>query len=197
MKVVFIIFLMFLSISLRVEAIDDIGKKKYPDQLLTDDYGILDENDVGQYAWGISSSPFSESEKGLGARYWQCFPVSVISFHCKDEGYDDEDRAELYDFSIKAQVNKDNVQKYSRAHLIEKKYCEEIIASWRKIMRGQKYVCLGGSFIYHKEIKDQDRKVQIFTWNFDKIKTKIGCDSYSTRRGHTFCGMTREEYERH
>ncbi len=48
-----IITLLCLAIVTDANAVSVSAKKKYPYPLLTDDYGILNENDLGAFTWGV------------------------------------------------------------------------------------------------------------------------------------------------
>ncbi len=55
---------------------------------------------------------------------------------------------------------------------------EKKFRTWHKLMLNQKYVCIAGSFDgREKQVEDGVLK-EVYFWNFDKIKTKKGSDSY-------------------
>lgn len=45
-------------------------------------------------------------------------------------------------------------------------------------MKNEKYVCLEGGFLNHRDRVINGKKQEIYSWEFEKIKTKKGCDSY-------------------
>jgi hypothetical protein len=49
---------------------------------------------------------------------------------------------------------------------------------WHKLMAHQKYVSIAGSFGSKKTIIEQNIPREIYSWTFEKIKTKKGKDSY-------------------
>jgi hypothetical protein len=184
-----------LIISVEVLALNKASIAKYPYQLLTNDYGILDENDLGLYAWQMKKSePFAGAV--TGGNYWQCFKSKDVWIGYEKSHYSEEDKADVYSFNINVKSNDDKIQRYWRARLIPKDFCEEIESQWNKLLKNQKYVCLGGSFILRENEIKKDKKIQIVVWKFDKIKTKNGCDSYFTTRGRSYCGMRHEEYNK-
>lgn len=181
-------------ISSKTIAIDEIAKTKYLYQLLTEDYGILDENDLGLYAWEFQTNkPFSE--KITGRNYWQCFPTSDVSFDYSDGSYNDDVKAKTYSFVLTAKNEKGQLHEYMRKMPISKQDCQLVDCEWKKLMNDQRYVCLGGSFITHEKKITQGHKVQVYLWTFDKIKTKNGCDSYFAYHERSQCGLTYEEYK--
>lgn len=80
------IFVLFFGIGCRVFAIDNSIRQKYPNILLTDDYGILNENDLASHTWDVKPAPFS-IKKEHACNYWQCFPRDHISITLEDKGY--------------------------------------------------------------------------------------------------------------
>jgi hypothetical protein len=61
-----ITFLFFLNFSAKAGNLDN----KYPDLLLSDDYGILDEADI----------LYDIQKLGRGAAIWQCFPLKDVKY---------------------------------------------------------------------------------------------------------------------
>jgi hypothetical protein len=88
--ITFILFF-WLGIAFNVGAISATIKNKYPYPLLTDDYGILSENDLGAFTWGMNPRPFIANEPSGEYNYWQCFPRNLIEISLKDMGSSEED----------------------------------------------------------------------------------------------------------
>lgn len=156
------------------------AKKKYPYQLLTDDYGILNENDLAAYASRIKSVPFTGKE--LGRHYWQCFPRNHIAMTLEDFGYSSENfgwEDTIADLKITALVKPGIFHEYTMRAVMPVKIYEKNFHHWRNLMNGAKYVCLAGES-GTREIKVGNDGVtrEIYSWTFDRIKTKKGCDSY-------------------
>ncbi|MBI2646722.1 MAG: hypothetical protein HYW85_06845 [Deltaproteobacteria bacterium] len=61
-----------------------------------------------------------------------------------------------------------------RAHRVD--YCQEFMAEWRRLTKGQSMVCLNGSGggFYHQDEKKGKYKL----WTWEKFKTHKGCYSY-------------------
>jgi hypothetical protein len=54
--------------------------EKYPDGLLTDDYGILTEADLLKEIRNGNPTPYNKSEIQLGYYRWQCFSLTNVKF---------------------------------------------------------------------------------------------------------------------
>lgn len=84
-----IIFAVIFSLAIfpfEAKAVSTDIKKKYPYPLLTDDYEILNENDIAAYTWGLKSRPFTTKEPSGEYTYWQCFPRESIEITLTDTG---------------------------------------------------------------------------------------------------------------
>lgn len=80
----FIIFLLIIPTSLFAVTLGSL--KKYPYQLLTNDYGILNEANLKRYTYEVNVEPFTKKFSGLD--YWQCYETkngcdSYFSGWCK------------------------------------------------------------------------------------------------------------------
>ncbi|MDP3705136.1 MAG: hypothetical protein Q8R24_04410 [Legionellaceae bacterium] len=155
-------------------------KNKYSHVLLTQDYGILNENDLAAYTWNNNPPLFSEKNP-KNYNYWQCFPRDHVSITLIDKGFSAEEigNTENYgDLFIKAWSENGILHEYSMRRLQEVSEQQKIFMQWQKLMKGEKYVCLAGlSGDFEKSMKDNKEYVTYF-WTFDKIKTKKGCDSF-------------------
>jgi hypothetical protein len=89
MKTKILFLILCLSLSSDVFAVCLAAKKRYPYSLITDDYGILNEEDLRHYNKISRPKPFSEKE--IGGFYWQCFPCELVSMNLEDMGYSSED----------------------------------------------------------------------------------------------------------
>lgn len=89
MKIFFLVLLFTMVISNITYALDPQLQKKYPFLLLSDDHGILKENDLSAFAKTMNYEKFSRKHSGLV--YWQCFPREQISITLKDKGYTAEE----------------------------------------------------------------------------------------------------------
>jgi len=162
-------------------------QKKYPNVLITDDYRILNENDLAAYTQKmVGRISFAESEKhNHGYEYWQCFPKENISIHIST-AMDDRDidapanavKVEMMG-RIKIEVHKKNtIHRYTLRRDWAVFNALTDFTDWYSLIRKEKYVCLGGDFVSVGERTIDGKKKKVYGWIFDKIKTKNGCLSY-------------------
>lgn len=171
-------FLCFLH-CIEANAVSLSAQKKYPFVLLTKDYDILDENDLGDFSWGFKRHPFDP--KGFGGNYWQCFPRESIEITLKDTGSSSEDigwKDNMADLKIEVWVNKNLVHEYEMRKRVSVIEFEKRFNEWRDLMKGAKFVCLAGDFVNLEHKKENGIERDVYGWIFEKIKTKKGCDSY-------------------
>lgn len=178
------IILLIFSCSLysNAYAINHACKEKYPYTVLTNDYGILKEKDLDSLRDGVRPPPFLP-KKGCCYIYWQCFPRDKISIDLKDMGYSSKDIGGDENYSnLKITVSKGSgtFHEYTMRRVWPTSTYEENFNLWIKLMKDEKYVCLSGTFIDSEERILQGQKQKIYSWIFDKMKTKKGCDSYFT-----------------
>ncbi len=179
-----------------------IAKQKYPYSLLTDDYGILSENDLGEFAWGLKPKKFTSEEGTTGPyNYWQCFPRKHVMVTLSDTGHSSDELGwkknvaylqidVLPDQDLKSKEDYIKHNYEMRANWTITGY-QKRFNKWLKLMKDEKYVCLGGHFV-DLEKKVLDGKTWItYGWIFEKLKTKKGCDSYFDS-----CTPTYEKYLR-
>lgn len=165
----------------QAEAVTVAAKNKYPYPLLTKDYNILSENDLAAYTWGMKQRPFTEKEDSGGYNYWQCFPREMISINLEDMGYSSENfgwKDTLADLKIEVWIKPGVVHRYfMRAVRLVNDY-ENRFHKWHKLMKGEKYVCLAGSFGRREQKTENGKELSVYSWTFDKIKTNKGCNAY-------------------
>jgi hypothetical protein len=176
MKKYFKIFLFFLIFPVQLFAISQQSFKKYPYQLLSQDYGILNEANLKRYTDGIFPKRFDWKITGLD--YWQCFPTkNVIVWYEKGE-YDPYDKVLRSEPYITIQETKVVVHEYEQRRNFSIDYAKEKVKRWKQLMKNQQYVCIGGAFAgTHEKIKN-GKKITEHGWVFENLKTKKGCDSY-------------------
>jgi len=180
-----LMFMIIFLISYSAYAIDNAAKKKYPYSILTKDYGILNERDLND---DLEPEPFSLEKPPndiSGHVYWQCFPRDRVSTTLEDAG-----SSGYSSFSPEKGDDNDGyltITVYSKPGILHK---YEMRRHWPltgtkqrfdrfiKIMRGEKYVCLAGSFFLRETRTRHEQKQQVYFWTFEKLKTKKGCDSY-------------------
>jgi hypothetical protein len=172
--------LFLLSSPYHALAINSTTLKKYPYQLLTNDYRILNQKDLAEYAHEETPRPFSPG-KTDGNTYWQCFPRDKVSIFLEDMGYSTEDYGwedTLADLTIKIYTKPGVIHEYQMRRPWPVTDYEKRFRLWHRLMNGEKYVCFAGSFgnIESREVNGNLK--EIHEWIFEKIKTKKGSDSY-------------------
>lgn len=145
-------------------------QKKYPDLVLSDDYGILSEKDI-----------IFAVKEGRGSALWQCFPTKDTKFSYNSWLEIDDPNAtsvevnRLCDFNIKVKAKAFNHFYFDRrARYVYT--CRLLQKGWKELTKNQSYVCLNGS----SGILNGKEK----SWFWNKAKTKNGCMSLFS--GH--CG---------
>lgn len=147
---------------------------------MTEDYGILNENDLATYVGRVNSAPFSE-KTSHGFDYWQCFPRDQVSVKFEDLGYSTEDHGwtdTLANMEFSIWIKKGVFHEYAMRRVWLVKDSIKDFNHWHKLMKGEKYICLNGYFVSREEEMRQGKKVIVYGWIFDKIKTKKGCAAY-------------------
>ena len=156
----FVVFALALS---ACSSSGDILRLKYPYSRLTNDYGILTDQDFKVSERNAQPVPFSDDS--LAYPYWKCFPTSVIKFSCLDLDTDDHG-AQMSIILIQAE-NDD----YGGRHGIPLETCEkEYLSKWRSLVKSEAFVCLAGFYSNSSHEKHH--------WTYDRLKTKKGCVSY-------------------
>ncbi len=163
-------------------AVSISAQKKYPNVLLSNDYGILNENDLGDFSWRFPKNqqpPFNPKE--MGGNYWQCFPRESIKIILKDTGSSSDDfgwRDNIATLTIEVWVSKNLVHEYEMRKNLSITDFEKRFNKWRNIMKGEKYVCLAGDYVNYVHKNENGIERDGYGWLFEKIKTKKDCDSY-------------------
>jgi len=150
--------------------------KKYPYSVLTDDYGILNEHDLSRPRGFTPPRKFPDGK--LYYFYWQCFPRKDVRISLRDIGYSsfniDDNDSEL---TIEAYTISETHQ-YGMRRDWPVRGNEKAFDGYQKIMRGQKYICLQGTYFFYKDSVTDGKKNRTYYWTFEKMKTKKGCESY-------------------
>lgn len=165
---------LFLFILFCLPSSDGYGRtkfKNYPHGLLTDDYGVLTEDDLWINTVIGIPSPFSDTSTGY--QYWQCFKHSHIKLRCIDLGVDD-DNVLLGDFEISVDTGK-VLHEYGGRRGYDIQVCKDRLKVWQTLINGQYAVCFSG-YAVSSQAPRNGRRTQ--TWIFGRLKTKAGCSSY-------------------
>jgi hypothetical protein len=174
-----ILALCFWLFSFRLEATQSLHDK-YPNRLLSSDYGILVEADM--YEPSRTIPPAYNPESSQNYLLWQCFPVKDIKPKYREWKASDplgfaDVIVTMCDFEIWNKAM-DPVQYYGGRRAKEVTYCRDFKKAWNKLTKNETYICLygeAGSF-ETENVDSKPRKVK--NWIWDKVKTKKGCYSY-------------------
>lgn len=176
-----LITLFFLTISMQAEAVSELAKKKYPYILITEDYGILNENDLASCTWGRGKPGPAFTKQGGNTDYWQCFPRNQISVTLKDSGESPEECKGTTIAHLSLQILEPSgvVHEYQMRRGLNLETFHKDFNRWEKLMKKEKYVCLAGDFVsIENEFAPNGEKRKVYGWIFDKLKTNKGCASY-------------------
>src|SRR5271155_4356910 len=170
-KWLFFGLMLFISMSYTANAVTELAKNKYPYQLLTEDYGILNENDLAIYASGIPAAPRPFSEKNINANnYWQCFPRDNISIIFRDTGSSSEDfgwKDTIADLEIKIPIKPGIYHEYGMRRVETFGDYQKIFNRWHHLMKKENYVCLAGSFVNKNQRIENGLHQEVHEWIFD------------------------------
>jgi hypothetical protein len=146
--------------------------KEFPYALLTDDFGILNRDDLATNSCMGEPVPFAK--RNLAFPYWQCFEVQNIKLICEDMGpYENsKERSALMKFKIHSN---EKTAEYLNRRGIEMSECVSFRKTWQMKTQNQKYFCISGTFGFIDKTKE---KLETEIWTFLKYKTKKGCESY-------------------
>lgn len=177
MKTKILLFLLCFILSSNVLSVTLVAKKKFPFSLITDDYGILNEEDLGHYTKIFIPKPFTE--KDTGGFYWQCFPRELIEMTLEDMGYSSEDWGwsdTASDIKISVYVKPTVIHEYFMRRAYPLFTNQKKFIRWHKLMDKQKFVCLAGEFGRKSFEVREGVPREVYDWTFEKIKTKNGDD---------------------
>ena len=178
---IYALFIICVGVALGAFAIPLSVKEKYPTSLLTNDYGILNARDIENYTHGLTPRPFTVEGTSGAYIYWQCFPRERIVVTLKDTGLSSDDfgwRDNIADLQIRVTINPDFVNQYNMKKRLTVTDFEKRFNKWRNLMKGEKYICLAGSFMFRERKIEDGKEKEIYQWVFEAMKTKSGCDSY-------------------
>jgi len=149
-------------------------KSHYPYGLMGDDYGILNDEDLAVNTCNTSQiAPFAEG-KNMTYSYWQCFPLTDAQMKCDSLGYDIVEKKETGHLEIEAR-NIQGMHSYLARDAMAMRDCRTYLRYWKQKTKGEKYVCISGSYGRFGGIKDGRKEMD---WILDKFKTRKGCESH-------------------
>ncbi len=148
-------------------------KKNFPYALLTDDFGILNHDDLKINQCIAAPSLFSENES-TPYPYWQCFDTKDAKMKCEGRIYSAEEKSRMSMLVITGKRN-DNLNEFISRRPMKLKMCHLYLRDWAKFTKNEKHICISGGSI-SSEINKKSQKKSV--WIFDRYKTKKGCGSY-------------------
>lgn len=153
----------------------DTIRLKYPYGILTEDFGILLEEDFRINTCIAKPAPFSET-KLSNYPIWQCFEVRDVRINCQGATYDPDENSRMTTLVISMVRNKAGFQEYFIPKPLKIQECEQFIQEWDNHTLNEKYVCLCGSL---PQVDKERGGTKMTSWVFNRFKTKKGCDSYA------------------
>lgn len=106
---------------------------------------------------------------------WQCFPIKNTKMECTRSGLNTTGEGkEMGYLGIDAQ-GKDGIQSYLARDAMDMSECKDWLRVWKRKTRGEKVVCLSGSYGGSTDFRDGRKETD---WVFDKFKTLKGCKSH-------------------
>jgi hypothetical protein len=152
--------------------------ERYPNRLITPDYGIVTADDLAYDVTQRDAVPYDPNKDRL-TRYWQCLPIKGIEPKYRtwiDPEAVDYPRRVMKMCDLEIHVRQpDGLQIYGDRRAHPNEYCEDFDRHWKKLTRGEEMVCFNGDWGNYEQ--DEVRgKYRGWTWN--KVKTHKGCYSY-------------------
>lgn len=173
-KILIILFSMSnVSFSVERQAHLQELKKEFPYGLLTDDFGILNTQDLKTNTCIAGPTAFSEQDRISPYPYWQCFEIRNSKMNCERGKYDPHEKAVMSMLVISGTRDRE-IHEFISRRPIPLGSCRLYQKDWAKFTKNEKYVCVSG-IDHTKEVKGT--KVT-WNWIFGRYKTKKGCDSY-------------------
>ena len=149
-------------------------KSHYPYGLIGDDYGILTDEDLAVNTCYTSQIASFAEGKNMTYSYWQCFSLSDAQMKCDSSGYDIVEKKETGHLEIEAR-NIQGMHSYLARDAMAMRDCRTYLRYWKQKTKGEKYVCISGSYGRFGGIKDGRKEMD---WILDKFKTRKGCESH-------------------
>lgn len=135
--------------------------------ILTDDYGVFSSSGAPKRVYNVKLRHSPDFR-------WQCFSRHKITVRLTELGNSEdlENKKENYSLiEISAADSVGITHEYVMRRAREISEYQQLFNIWLSLMKGEKHVCIAGSFV---EKEDEKR----YLWVFEKIKSKKGCYSY-------------------
>jgi len=148
-------------------------KKEFPYGLLTDDFGILNKQDLKTNTCIAQPVSFSEENRISSYPYWQCFEVKNSKMTCERGKFDSHEKA-VMSMLVVSSVRNGEFHEFISRRPISLESCRLYQKDWQRFTQNEKYVCVSGHSIL-KELRGSKTR---WVWIFGRYKTRKGCDSY-------------------
>ena len=161
------------------EKVSQTLQNKYPQRILTPDYGILSEKDIFKEWEEFEKEPFVKKfREGI----WQCVPTADVRFHYETWKDSDPMGSEkviitLCDFEFQVRDQKIWSDYWGRRGL-PLDSCLSMQATWAELTHQEEFVCLSGLPVGKRRDESLGRKRIVTNWTWNKFQTKKGCFSY-------------------
>ncbi len=146
-------------------------KSKFPNGLLSDDYGVLNLKDLALNACRLKPPPFIPGATH-SYQYWICFERKNVLPTCDDEGID-ETEGHIGRVNIEAR-NKEMVYQFFESRPWPIRDCRSFVKDLKKIMKGTSHACISASSISKEEKNEKGQMERIGFLH--RFKTRTGCE---------------------
>lgn len=147
---------------------------RYPYALLTDDYGVLTEEDLKINSCDTIPSPFSEKDLSSPYPYWQCLEAKTANLACEGRKYDPSEKTQV-SLLVLSGIRDGVLHEYLARRPMPLSSCRLFQKVWKKLVKNEKYICMSGEI---SNIKTDLNGRKRWVWVFGRYKTNKGCDSY-------------------
>ncbi len=175
MRKIVILFFICISASavdIRQSHLQEL-KKAFPYGLLTDDFGILNIQDLKINACIAGPVPFLKQDKISPYPYWQCFEVRNSKMTCEIGKYDPQEKA-MMSMLVVSSTRNSELHEFISRRPVRLRSCRLYKKNWQKLTKNEKYICISGAD--HSEETSGSKVTS--AWIFGRYKTRKGCDSY-------------------
>lgn len=146
-------------------------KSKFPNGLLSDDYGVLTLKDLALNACRLKPPPFI-SGATYSYQYWICFERKNVLPTCDDEGVD-ETEGHIGRVNIEAS-NQEMTYQFFESRPWPIRDCRSFVKDLKRIMKGISHACISASGITKEEKNDKGQMERIGFLH--RFKTRKGCE---------------------
>ncbi len=146
-------------------------KSRFPNGLLSDDYGVLNIKDLALNACRLKPPPFIPGATD-SYQYWICFENKNILPTCYDAGID-ETEGHVGRVYIDVHNREMSYQFFERRPWSIRD-CRSFVKDLKKIMKGTSHACISASSITKEEKNDKGQMERIGFLH--RFKTRKGCE---------------------